>query len=301
LISKLVLGLFSVIILFQANQVYGVEELPIITLNFTSGNIIDLDESPQMIRADVQIQNYNPQDGYTYMEVTRVSDEEIVKDTEIFPKVIPGAEDNLFGVHILHYIAPGQNDEDLIGDYVLRIYSEYGSSEDIETFSIIKSSMPVTVTQNTDDESETIDESETSEDLVTIDESETLDESETPELFVSYDEYYENLEYQLATFCSMTDDEQLDFFSENPDMIEFDEELAPICEIEDNVDRYNTLDDSVDAIILELKSNSEAADEIPDWIHDIFVWYAEDNVSESELLSAIEYLISVGTISVSFN
>ncbi len=63
MISKIVFGLLSVIILFQAHQVYADEELPIITLNFTSGNIIDLDESPQMIRANVQIHNYNPQDG----------------------------------------------------------------------------------------------------------------------------------------------------------------------------------------------------------------------------------------------
>jgi len=48
LISKIILGLLSVIILFQAHQVYGAEELPIITLNFTSGNIIDLDKSPQI-------------------------------------------------------------------------------------------------------------------------------------------------------------------------------------------------------------------------------------------------------------
>ncbi len=141
MISKKILVLLSVIILFQAHQVYGAEELSIITLNFTSGNIIDLDKSPQMIRAEIQIQNYNPQDGYTYMQVTRVSDGEIIKDTEIFPKVLGGVDDNLWGVQILHYLEPGQNDEILIGDYVLRIYSEYGTSESIETFSIIKSSI----------------------------------------------------------------------------------------------------------------------------------------------------------------
>ncbi len=110
MISKIILGSLSVIILFQAHQVYGDEELPIITIDFVSGNMIDLDESPQMIRADILIQNYNPQDGYTYMEVTRVSDGEIIKDTEILPKAISGEEDNLFLVKILHYVEPGQND-----------------------------------------------------------------------------------------------------------------------------------------------------------------------------------------------
>jgi len=72
LISKIVFGLLSVILIFQAHQVYGDEELPIITINFVSGNMIDLDESPQMIRAEILIHNYNPQDGYHFMEVTRI-------------------------------------------------------------------------------------------------------------------------------------------------------------------------------------------------------------------------------------
>jgi len=292
LISKIILGLLSVIILFQAHQVYGDEELPIITLNFTSGNIIDLDKSPQMIRADIQIQNYNPQDGYTYMQVTRVSDGEIVKDSEIFPKVIGGVVDNTFGVKILHYIEPGQNDEILIGDYVLRIYSEFGSSESVTTFSIIKSSMPATVTQNAVEESITSDESEIPEELVTLDESATLDE------------YYDDLEEQLENFCYMTDEEQLDFFSENPDMIKFDEELVSICEMEDEAEREDTLDDSIDAIILELRDDVEDSVEspkIPSWVHDIFVWYADETISENDLLAALEYLIAQGTINVNSN
>ena len=85
--------------LFQAHQVYGDEESPIITINFTSGNVIDLDESPQMIRAEVLIQNYDPQDGYHFMQIIRLSDGEIIKDTEVFPKVsCRRLIDNLFEV-----------------------------------------------------------------------------------------------------------------------------------------------------------------------------------------------------------
>ncbi len=43
-------------------------------------------------------------------------------------------------------------DENLIGDYVFKIYSEYGSSESVSTFSIVKSSMPMIVTRNTVEE-----------------------------------------------------------------------------------------------------------------------------------------------------
>ena len=30
---------------------------------------------------------------------------------------------------------------------------------------------------------------------------------------------------------------------------------------------------------------------IPDWVRNIFVWYAEDSISEKELLQALQYLI----------
>jgi len=233
LISKIIFGLLSVIILFQAHQVYADEELPIIIIDFISGNIIDLDASPQMIRAEITIHNYNPQNGYHFMEVTRVSDGEIIKDTEILPKAIAG--DDLFQVQILHYIEPGVNDTNLIGDYVLRIYSEYGISESVKTFSIIKSSMPVIVTQN------------------------EVEESETPEESLSSNE------------------------SEKPE---------------------DTLDDSIDGLILELRDDVEKNVEptkIPSWVHDVFVWYAEESISENELLASLEYLISEGILNVDFN
>ena len=298
LISKIILGLLSVIILFQAHQIYADEELPIITINFTYGNIIDLDESPQMIRAEVLIHNYNPQDGYHFMEVTRVSDGEIVKDSEILPKAIGGVEDNLFQVHILHYIEPGVDVTNMIGDYVLRIYSEYGISESIETFSIIKSSMPVIVTQNE------VEESETPEELLSSDESETTEESLISDESETLEEYYDNLEEQLENFCNLTDEEQFDFFSENPDVIDFDEELVTVCEIEDEAEREDTLDDSIDVLISELRDDVEDGVEspkIPSWVHDIFVWYAEKSISENELLASLEYLISEGILNVDFN
>jgi len=220
LFSKIIFGLLSVIILFQAHQVYADEELPIITIDFVSGTIIDLDESPQMIRAKVLIHNYNPQDGYTFMEITRVSDGEIIKDTEILPKAISGDEDNLFQVHILHYIEPGANVTQMMGDYVLRIYSEYGPSESVSTFSIIKSSMPVIVTQN------------------------EVEESETPEELTIPDEI-----------------------------------ITPDEEVEDIVESAK----------------------IPSWVHDIFVWYAEESISENELLASLEYLITEGILNVDFS
>ncbi|MEK0366377.1 MAG: hypothetical protein QQN45_00405 [Nitrosopumilus sp.] len=286
MISKILLCLLSIIILFQAHQVYADEELPIITIDFISGNIIDLDESPQMVRANIKIQNYNPQHGYHFMEVSRVSDGEIIKDTEILPRFLGGSDDSLYGVQILHYIEPGVNETNLIGDYILRVYSEYGPSESVSTFSIIKSSMPVTVIQNA------------------VDESETLEELVIPDEIVTPEEYYDVLKNQLENFCNLTDEEQFDFFSENSDIIDFNEEFVTICEIEDESEREYTLDDSIDGLISELRDDAEKNVEptkIPSWVHDVFVWYAEESISENEELATLEYLISEGILKVDCN
>jgi hypothetical protein len=217
--------------LFQVYQVYGAEELPIITIDFISGNVIDLDKSPQMIRAEVQIQNYDPRDGYHFMQVIRLSNGEIIKDTEIFPIII---DDDLWRVQILHYIEPDSNEEQLIGDYGLRIYSEYGSSEKLETFSIVKSSMPITIIPNTVEE------------LVTSNSTSDVEDIE-----------------ELVTSNSTSDVEAI-------------EEL-------------------------EIENSVQPESKIPSWVHDIFVWYADEIISEDELLTALEYLIAQEIIVVNPN
>ena len=50
--------------------------------------------------------------------------------------------------------------------------------------------------------------------------------------------------------------------------------------------------------LLETENSEEIESKIPTWVHDIFVWYAEETISETELLSAIEYLISQEILNV---
>lgn len=200
-------------LLLQISSVYADEELPIIIIDFVSGDVIDLNEDSTIIRANIQIQNYDPQDGYHFMQIIRLSNGEIIKDTEILPKVI---EDNLYGVQILHYLDPDQNKEEILGDYGLRVYSEYGSSETVSTFSIVKSSMPLAVTQN------------------------TIEKLEIPEEIVE-PESIENLESEII---------------------------------------------------------AEPESKIPSWVHDIFIWYADNTITENELLTALEYLIAQGILNV---
>ena len=50
-------------------------------------------------------------------------------------------------------------------------------------------------------------------------------------------------------------------------------------------------------VMTESKSKSEPK-EIPSWVKDIFVFYAEDQINDKTLLNAIEYLLSVGIITI---
>jgi hypothetical protein len=53
-----------------------------------------------------------------------------------------------------------------------------------------------------------------------------------------------------------------------------------------------------ESIALDDVEDSVDSSKIPSWVHDIFVWYADKTISENELLTALEYLISQGTINV---
>jgi len=187
--------------LLPINYIYAEEELSEIIVEFLNGSIIDLDAGTQMIRAAITINNYNPQDGYHYMEVIKLENNTLIKKSEILPSYI---DDLTWGVQILHYLDPSATDEDLLGDYELTVYSEFGTANTVAPFSIIRSS------------------------------------------------------------------------------------ITPIVPQSSGVLEITSEEDSEEELELEVV---ESESKIPDWIHDIFVWYAEGTISEDELLMALKFLV----------
>ena len=53
------------------------------------------------------------------------------------------------------------------------------------------------------------------------------------------------------------------------------------------------------SITIEKESNQDK--KIPDWVKNVFVWYAQDKVTEEELLSAIEFLVNQNIIHIQTN
>jgi len=50
--------------------------------------------------------------------------------------------------------------------------------------------------------------------------------------------------------------------------------------------------------LTQLSEPNNSSSKIPDWVKNIFGWYAQDQVSEDELLDAIKYLINEGILIV---
>ncbi|MCH7649134.1 MAG: hypothetical protein IIA83_11080, partial [Thaumarchaeota archaeon] len=50
--------------------------------------------------------------------------------------------------------------------------------------------------------------------------------------------------------------------------------------------------------IPEPKQELELESKLPEWIRNIFIWYAENRISEDELLGAIQFLVQQGIIKI---
>jgi len=102
--------------------------------------------------------------------------------------------------------------------------------------------------------------------------------------FAESDEYYDDLEDQLEDFCYMTDEQRVDFFSNNPDMAEYDEKLTIICDIEDEDNRYKELDDFIDAVIPETRDVDDFDNEFDELENEFEDESADDRYDLDDLL-----------------
>ena len=225
-----ILSVFSLfLVIGLLTPVFAAEdETTQVMINFITEPIIEYDSSDRLVRANVEISNYNPQDGYHFMRITNIATEEILRDTEIMPKY-QGNE--IWGVQIA-YLIPDQIEKDeIVGDYLLEVYSEFGTAMSTIIFSVVDSS---------------------ANDNLTLEQSNELVPLVT-----------ESSELETETIISQE--------SEN--------EPLPVQE-------------------LETQTSIPSESTLPSWVRDIFVWYAEDTISESELIRSIEFLVNEGYIQI---
>jgi len=121
-------------LVLNVSAVNADDELPHISIQITGDSEISLDTSNRIIRANIEIDGFDPRDGYYYMRVVQISTGKILTDTEIFPRDI---SNELWATKILHIV--DENIENVVGDYEIQIFTEFGIATAKTKFSVVES------------------------------------------------------------------------------------------------------------------------------------------------------------------
>ena len=174
-----------------------------IKVSIVGNSVIDLDSSNRLIRAYVEVINFDPGDGYYLMHIIQHITNKTIAEQEIVIKEKGNGE---AGTNVAYLI----NDEEILenglplqGNYEILISTESGDAQGSTSFSIIESSNP------------------------------TLE----------------------------------------------------------SIEEKSIVEEEPDSII-------EEATIIPEWIRNIFVFYAEESISDQELINAITFLIEQKIIEI---
>jgi hypothetical protein len=112
-----------------------------IDISFIGGSVINLDSSNRLIRAYVDIVNFDPSDGRYVMKVIQPTTDKIISEKEI---VIREKSNGEAGADVAYMIKDDDiitNGTEILGDYTIEVYSDKGSAIGGAVFSIIHPSI----------------------------------------------------------------------------------------------------------------------------------------------------------------
>lgn len=142
-----------------------------IEVSIIGSSIIDLDSNNRLIRAYVDIINYDPSNGQFMMTIVQSATEKILSEKEILIREKSNGE---AGADIAYMINDDEiiiNGTKILGDYSIEIYSENGNATASTLFSIIHPSETGIIST-----SEISDLEEITEDIEDLNETENIDE-----------------------------------------------------------------------------------------------------------------------------
>jgi len=141
LVSINVLTLIVIIGFTSVPYVDAAEEPTRILVSIVGDPIIDLDSTNRLMRASVEVMNYNPAaTGAYYMQLIQSSTGKILSEKEI---LVTPRDNDLWGTHIAGMLDEekiNQNGKPVLGNYEIKVITEYGSYTGSASFQIIKSS-----------------------------------------------------------------------------------------------------------------------------------------------------------------
>jgi len=176
LVSIFVVFLIPTSYVAKADEETSWEEESQISVSIVGNSIINLDSNIRLIRAYVDILNFNPSDGFYYMRIVQTPTDKIITEKEI---IIREKSNGQAGADIAYLI-----DDDVIntngtiiqGDYTIEVFSKNGNSIGATTFSIIKPSVSQNILVIENPESEESD-SDTTEEIDQTGKTESSEES----------------------------------------------------------------------------------------------------------------------------
>lgn len=192
-----------------------------ITVSIIGSSIIDLDSSNRLIRAYVDIVNFDPSDGRYMMKIIQPTTAKIISEKEIVIREKSNGEAGSDVAYMIKYDEIISNGTAVLGEYLIEVSSEKGSAIGGTIFSIISPSE--------------------------------------------------------SGIHSISDESKLSDFTEDTD----------------ESDEAENMDEQIEEEIV-----IEDVQKIPDWVKNIFVLYANGDITENELISALSFLIDQGIISV---
>ena len=209
LFSVLLVFLLPTNILAESNE--GWDEETIIDVSIIGEPVINLDSPNTLLRAYVDITNYDPSDGYYYLRITQSATDTIISEENI---IIREKSNGEAGADVAHMVTEDEINHTGTphGNYDVTVFTEYGTAIGNATFSIIKPSDPayqpstelLESEETSNSTSNEIDESIPSESEEN--ESELINAKKIPDwvkdifILYSYDEITENELINALTF-----------------------------------------------------------------------------------------------------
>jgi len=160
----------------KADEETSWEEESQITVSIVGNSIINLDSDNRLIRAYVDILNFNPSDGFYYMRIVQTPTDKIITEKEIIIREKSNGEAGNDIAYLIDDDVINTNGTIIQGDYTIEVFSENGNSIGATTFSIIKPSASQNILVIENPESEESD-TDTTEEIDQTGKTESAEES----------------------------------------------------------------------------------------------------------------------------
>jgi len=113
-----------------------------IKVSIVGNSVIDLDSPNRLIRAYVEVINFDPADGYYFMHIIQPTTNKTVAEQEIAIKEKGNGEAGANVAYLIDDDEILENGLPLQGDYEILISTEFGDTQGSTSFSIIESNNP---------------------------------------------------------------------------------------------------------------------------------------------------------------